>query len=145
MAVIIDNNRRSDFSDPKSGHAGSIVDAVSRRQAKIAVCRDLLAELTGARNMRELLAEWGRLGRLLRADEGAYARERAAAPLHACKSDDPHILALARSTNARLLYTEDLALIEDFKNVAIVAPKGKVITLRTKGEVVQSLLRQYGV
>ena len=43
------------------------------------------------------------------------------------RSDDPHVLALARASGARLLYTADQALIADFKNRRIVSdPRGKV-------------------
>lgn len=42
-------------------------------------------------------------------------------------SDDPHIIALARVSGARLLCSHDKALHQDFTNVAIVPrPKGKV-------------------
>ena len=43
------------------------------------------------------------------------------------KSDDEHILALARSTGARILYTSDKKLIEDFKDKEIIdQPRGKI-------------------
>ena len=46
-----------------------------------------------------------------------------------CKSDDPHVLALALVSGARLLYTNDAALIDDFGNPEIVArPRGKIYT-----------------
>lgn len=46
-----------------------------------------------------------------------------------CKSDDPHVLALALVSGARLLYSNDPDLIEDFKNPEIISnPRGKVYT-----------------
>ena len=46
-----------------------------------------------------------------------------------CKSDDEHVLALALVSGARLLYTNDPALIDDFGNREIVAsPRGKIYT-----------------
>ena len=43
------------------------------------------------------------------------------------KSNDIHILALARASGARLLYTGDKALIADFGNKEIINnPKGKI-------------------
>lgn len=41
---------------------------------------------------------------------------------NSCASDDYHILALAKATGARLLYTQDKKLISDFKEIV----KGKV-------------------
>ena len=46
-----------------------------------------------------------------------------------CASNDEHVLALALLSGARLLYTNDTALIADFKNREIVAdPRGKIYT-----------------
>ena len=43
------------------------------------------------------------------------------------KSDDVHILALAKASGARLLYTGDKSLIQDFKNRKIINnPSGKI-------------------
>jgi hypothetical protein len=44
-----------------------------------------------------------------------------------CQSDDHHILALARVSGARLLYSRDHGLHTDFKNRRIIAdPRGKI-------------------
>ena len=43
------------------------------------------------------------------------------------QSDDPHILALAVVSGARLLYSNDRLLQHDFKNPALInQPRGKV-------------------
>ena len=43
------------------------------------------------------------------------------------KSDDYHILALARASGARILYTKDSKLIDDFKNKKLIdKPRGKI-------------------
>ena len=44
-----------------------------------------------------------------------------------CRSDDPHVLALARVSGARLLFANDGRLIQDFQNNDILRrPPGKV-------------------
>ncbi len=44
-----------------------------------------------------------------------------------CKSDDPHVLALAQVSGARLLYSNDKNLQRDFKNKKLIdQPRGKV-------------------
>lgn len=49
----------------------------------------------------------------------------------ACKSNDEHVIALARVGGARLLYTNDVALQEDFDDPELVNdPRGKVYTTR---------------
>ena len=53
-----------------------------------------------------------------------------------CKSNDEHVLALALVSGARLLYTNDAALIQDFKNREIVGnPVGKIYTTARNNRV----------
>lgn len=49
-----------------------------------------------------------------------------------CQSDDTHIIALAQISGARLLFSNDKALHQDFKNKELINnPRGKVYsTLR---------------
>ena len=52
------------------------------------------------------------------------------------KSNDPHVLALARYTDTRLLYTADSQLIEDFKNSKVInKPRGKVYSNLTNANL----------
>lgn len=47
--------------------------------------------------------------------------------LNRLRSDDAHVLALARVSGARLLYTRDKALMDDFRDPEIVPrPRGKI-------------------
>ena len=44
-----------------------------------------------------------------------------------CQSDDAHVIALAQVSNARLLYTRDRNLQQDFKNKGLLDnPRGKI-------------------
>ena len=53
-----------------------------------------------------------------------------------CRSNDAHVLALARMSGARLLYTNDQALQQDFGDPQIVAnPRGRVYTTRLRSDV----------
>ena len=50
------------------------------------------------------------------------------------KSDDPHILALAQASGARLLYPNDKNLQQDFKNKKLIdQPRGKVYSTISGG------------
>lgn len=53
------------------------------------------------------------------------------------KSDDPHILALAQVSGARLLYSNDSDLHKDFKNSELInRPGGRVYsTIRGNGKI----------
>ena len=53
-----------------------------------------------------------------------------------CKSNDPHVLALARLSGARLLFANDRKLCDDFKDSRIVNnPRGKVYTTSMRSSV----------
>ncbi len=53
--------------------------------------------------------------------------ERVVKKMGLCKSNDPHVIALARVSGARVLCAEDHALEADFKNQFLVpTPKGKI-------------------
>lgn len=71
-----------------------------------------------------------RLGRARSvADADVEARAHELRQQHVCVSDDEHVVALALVSGARLLYTNDAALIDDFKNREIVRrPGGKIYT-----------------
>ncbi|MDD9979746.1 MAG: hypothetical protein OXU81_00025 [Gammaproteobacteria bacterium] len=63
------------------------------------------------------------------ADADVEARAHELRQQHVCVSDDEHVVALALVSGARLLYTNDAALIDDFKNREIVRrPGGKIYT-----------------
>ena len=52
-----------------------------------------------------------------------------------CKSNDTHVLALAKVSGARLLYTGDRKLMDDFRNKALIPnPKGKIYTTPKNGK-----------
>ena len=69
-------------------------------------------------------------GKILReSDETVNQREIDLADEGRCQSNDPHIIALAQVSGARLLYSNDKALQQDFKNQDLINnPKGKIYT-----------------
>ncbi|MXW01828.1 MAG: hypothetical protein F4X59_12820 [Holophagales bacterium] len=80
-----------------------------------------------ARERLRTLAQAGR-ARLVPAEE-LEKDERALKKGGEMKSNDPHILALARASGARLVYTGDGKLIADFKNKRLIdGPRGKIYT-----------------
>lgn len=58
-----------------------------------------------------------------------------------CKSDDPHVIALARISGARILCSSEKDLHEDFLNPQLISdPRGHIYQNATHTH----LLRQYG-
>ena len=79
------------------------------------------------------------------ADDNVEARTIDLRRRDVCNSNDQHVLALALVSGARLLYTNDAALIADFKNRQIVAnPRGKVYTTAENSEVTNAHRRLLG-
>ena len=52
------------------------------------------------------------------------------------RSDDPHIIALAGESGARLLYSHDRSLQQDFRDVSLINnPRGKVYSTAISQEL----------
>ena len=92
------------------------------------------------------MAEAQLAGTIVRADEEKVKdRAQEFETKKAMESDDPHVLGLALVSGARLLYTNDQKLQQDFKNSALIRPRGKVYTTlvnRRFTDVHDGLLKQ---
>ena len=72
-------------------------------------------------------------------DEEVNGRAEALRRNDICTSNDEHVIALALVSGARLLYTNDQALIDDFGNREIIAgPRGKVYTTKRNRQVTRA-------
>lgn len=88
------------------------------------LARELLRVGTVARYLRELQ----RAGRaILIPDEKVRPEEKRVTDTGICRSDDPHVIALARASGARTLCSRDGDLHHDFKNPNLISsPRGSV-------------------
>lgn len=77
---------------------------------------------------RRFFIEQVRAGRAIAVDDKAVdAEEERLQTKQACKSDDEHVIALAHISGARVVCTEDDALMSDFKNKALLdSPRGRI-------------------
>ena len=86
---------------------------------------DIGKELMGVKEKLESFSQAGRA--TLIAPEEIKQELKKLKKLNQHKSNDVHILALAKASGARLLYTADKALMEDFKKKEIIdEPRGKI-------------------
>ena len=129
MCIIVDTNKLGAFlTDPADedsrpirkwldGGAGSIVYSTGGKFAQ---------EIRG--RVKARLADYVRAGRAKLIPESWFADDERKLKNRAdLRSDDPHVLALARAAGARLLYTADGDLISDFKDKNFIdRPRGKV-------------------
>ena len=140
MCAIIDNSARDEvFGSAPSQRATEFLKWLEDGHTKVAVGGRLLGELAGGNGQPGAASfrQWLRTARmrgLAYEPEGdvdgqteyleAAVDERGQ---RLCKSDDPHVLALARAAGARLLFSNDGLLIQDFQNNDILrGPSGKV-------------------
>jgi hypothetical protein len=88
----------------------------------------LCNELFGSANARRRLRVWKQAGRALQYPDQLVDDEKSRIDqLGIAKSNDTHIVALARVSGARTIYTTDTALHDDFKNLSLVNnPGGRV-------------------
>ena len=88
----------------------------------------LRTELERIGEARKQLKNWERSGRAAALnDETVRVRVEELAAAGLCISDDPHVVAVAQLSGARVLLTGDNKLAIDFQNAALIkAPRGQI-------------------
>ena len=128
MCIIIDTNQIHNFlKDPPSDDTQPIHTWLSKRRGSFVYAID-------GRYGEELEFVKKRLEVYVRNGQARVFTEKQTAPekehlenLGQHISNDIHILALARASGARLLYTSDQNLMDDFKKKEIIdKPRGKI-------------------
>ena len=131
MCIIVDANRLGGLlSDPADADAAPVRNWLERGGRIVYSTGGAFTREVGRRRMRDRLLDYARAGRAqyVPADQLADD-ERTLAARHDLRSDDRHVLALARTAGVRLLYTGDRDLMADFKNKALIdRPRGRVYT-----------------
>lgn len=125
--MIVDANRLGKFlADPVHEDVAPIREWLDRRGGRIVYSTGGKFAREVGRRLRNKLADY------VRAGQATYVSpERFLEDEHTLEpqisSDDPHVLALARATGVRLLYTGDGDLANDFKDKRFIdRPRGKV-------------------
>ena len=131
MCAIVDANVANEvFGDTRTQAGKQFFDWLSSPRGQLVVGGRLLEELGRSGDFVRWLKVALRSGRarsVTKAETENQENELRRRELYT--SNDVHVLALALVSGARLLYTNDTALIADFKNREVVAnPRGKVYT-----------------
>ena len=139
MCAIVDANVRDEVFGGASSEPGRFfLDWLRRPNGGIlALGGKLRSELAGLENFRRIYDTLRLNGRVLDVEDSVVdAETESLQARRVCRSNDAHVLALARVSGARLLYTNDQALQEDFGDPQIVAnPRGRVYTTRLRSDV----------
>ena len=131
MCVIVDANVAAlVFREKPDPDFAPVLDWLSSPRTKGCVVYGghLEEELTKRRDTRVRLLTLSRTGRaILCSRERVDEAERWAKATGLCRSDDSHVIALARVSGARTLCSRDRDLHADFKNKTLVDnPRGAI-------------------
>ncbi len=128
MCAIVDANISHELFGSDRRKAGvRFLEWIEAGSGRLFVSRQLLAELdrTPFQKWARDALRYGKMQQARETDVAAKTLELQDEGL--CASNDSHILALAIVSGARLLYSNDTALQQDFKNKRIIDhPRGKV-------------------
>ena len=138
MCAIVDANVAYEvFGSERPPARRRFFDWLSSPRGQLVIGGQLREELARDRRFFQWLRSALRNGRARSvADEVVDDHVTGLVRKGVCKSNDPHVLALALVSGARLLYTNDAALNDDFGNPEIVArPRGKIYTTARNANV----------
>jgi hypothetical protein len=129
MCLIVDANCAAvTFCNQQDGNSAPIIKWLLERDGCVVYGGRLAIELLQLGRVAKFLAELKRAARAIALEDSVInAEETVVAELKQLRSDDPHVIALARVSGARTLRTEDQALMNDFKDVSLVPrPQGRI-------------------
>ncbi len=135
MCVIVDANVAHETfggSHQRNEAERRFFDWLNTGKGKLVIGGKLRGELMKLRSFSEWAAQAVQAGILQSVDDAAVSEKtRELKSGNALRSNDAHIIALAHVSGARLLYSNDQRLQQDFTNHRLVSrPRGKVFSTR---------------
>lgn len=128
MCAIVDVNVSHEvFGDNRPEAGRRFFERLDSGLLRLVVSRRLLAELNYVK-ARQWIQQGILAGKIRQETPGTVdQREEELGREGRCRSNDIHLIALAQVSGARLLYSNDRALHEDFGNKLLIdRPRGKV-------------------
>jgi predicted nucleic acid-binding protein len=129
VCLIVDANLASTvFASPPHPDFTPVLDWLDKQDGRIVFGGRLAIELERLEKARRYLRTLLQAGRAWRlSDEFIDEEEVVVADSGLCRSNDSHVIALARVSGARTLCTHDGDLQTDFKNPQLVSnPRGSI-------------------
>jgi predicted nucleic acid-binding protein len=127
--------------------ASSIIIEWVRTKGRVVSGGKLQTEL-GKTRLNSLIIQWSRAGRFTLVDSARLELELNALSTCPVRSDDHHVIAIARIANAGVVVTGDTDLMDDLKDPAVAINRRKVIKLMAnhspRKRIVRSLLQNAG-
>ena len=136
MCAIVDANVAGEIFGDNPSPAGRFFFDWLNTKGRLAVGGELTKELATHHHFVRWLRTAVRNGRAAEFPDWPVGSEAESLRLQgACQSNDWHVLGLARVSGARLLFSNDRALQQDFRNREIVGG-------RTRGQVYTTLVNK---
>ena len=149
MCVILDANVVGEvFGPSRRSEAGEgFFEWINTGKGRLVAGGKLFQELCDSQKFQNWWKEALLAGRVRRVDDGKVDdRTKELKGQDLCQSNDEHVVALAQVSGARLLYSNDQALHQDFRNTNLLAkPSGKIYSTNQSkdfGKTHKSLLRR---
>jgi hypothetical protein len=138
MCIIVDANVAHEFGRQFTVEALAIFEWLMKDGGTIAAGGRVKRELVKTR-FRNIYHTLLLAGRLYQYDDNEVDRDEAnvIAQLD-LRSDDPHVIALARISLCRLLFSRDQDLHADFCDPAILRPRGRVYQDKSHDHLLRS-------
>ena len=140
MCAILDANVAGEvFGADRPAAGQAFFQWIDSGRGRLVAGGKLLRELDRNRAFKEWRLQAVLAGRIkLLNDEVVKGRARQLEQENACRSDDEHVVAVAQLGGARLLYSNDGALQDDFDDKTLIdRPRGKVYSTRIHGDLRQ--------
>lgn len=137
MCAIIDANVHHEvFGDNRPEAGRRFFEWIDSKPRRLVVGGQLLAELNRT-PARKWIHEAIMGSKVHLADEDQVEnKSEQVKESGQLRSDDPHVIALAQVSGARLLYSNDKKLHHDFKNQHLIkAPRGKIYSTNDGGKI----------
>lgn len=136
MCAIVDANVAHEVFGPSTPPAGrKFLDWLSKGRGRLVVGGKLLEELARSKDFGEWARDFTLAGKMRIVDASEVnTRTNQVWSEGACASDDPHVVALAQVSGARLLYSNDRRLQKDFKNPELINPRGSVYSTQKSSD-----------
>ena len=130
--VFISDDRLESGNDNRPEAGKAFFSWIDSGKGKFVIGGKLLRELSKTRSFRNWFQAQLLSGRVRRVDDQKVSeRTQALEEAGLCRSDDKHIIALAQISGARLLYSNDRDLTNDFRDTSLIEnPQGRVYTTR---------------
>ena len=131
MCAILDANLVGEVfrADPEPA-AGQFFNWMYSHQCRLVIGGELRRELEQVESFVEWADDAALDGRLqVEDDQVVDELARKLSEADDCLSNDEHVIALARVSGARLLFSRDEDLRVDFRNASLLQPRGKTLPL----------------